>query len=195
MPAKGLRLVVTGGIGSGKSTVTKLLRRRGFRVVDADLLAREALEPGGCAFGSVARRWPEVVKGGRIDRAALAVIVFGDPEELEVLEGMVHPHVRRRLVEEDAEAGQEPMAVEVSVPKVLPEGWPVVVVEAPREMRLARVVARGADREDARRRLAVQPSDEEWRSMATFVLRNDASVEELEARLDELLEALDPSVR
>ncbi len=195
MPAKELRLVVTGGIGSGKSTVTELLRRRGFRVVDADLLAREALEPGGSAFGSVARRWPEVVKGGRIDRAALAEIVFGDPEELEVLEGMVHPHVRRRLVESDAEAGQEPMAVEVSVPKVLPEGWPVVVVEAPSELRLARVVARGADREDARRRLAVQPSDEEWRSMATFVLRNDASVEELEARLDELLEALDPSVR
>ncbi len=192
MASKGLRLVVTGGIGSGKSTVMDLLRRRGFRVVDADLLARETLEPEGAAFDAVAARWPEVVVAGEVDRAALARIVFADRRELEALEALIHPHVRRRLLELDAEAGPAPLAVEVSVPKVLPPGWPVLVVEAPVDVRVARVVERGADLEDTRRRLAHQPTDDEWRSLATFVLPNDGDVETLASRLDEVLAALEP---
>lgn len=193
MSAKGLRLVVTGGIGSGKSTVMELLRQRGFRVVDADRLAHEVLEPGGPGFDAVAERWPTVVSDGRIDRAALAQIVFSDGEALRELEGLVHPHVRRRIVEADRDAGPEPLAVEISVPKVLPEGWTIVVVDVPEDERIARVIERGADPEDARRRVSNQPSDDEWRSLATVLLPNDADVETLRARLDAILETLDPA--
>ncbi len=191
MPTKGLRLVVTGGIGSGKSTVTELLRRRGFEVADADELARSTLEPGGEAFSAVARRWPAVVVDGRIDRSALADIVFSDPVELEALEELVHPLVRRRIAELDEETGVRPLAVEISVPKVLPRGWSVILVEAPEAVRIARAVERGADEDDTRRRMASQPGEHRWRSLADYVLVNDADLGTLERRLDRILEDVD----
>lgn len=92
-------MALTGGVGAGKSTVGRALAARGAVVVDADRLAREALAPGGAALAAMARRFPAVVSGGVVDRAALASLVFDDPAARRDLEAIVHPVVRRGLME------------------------------------------------------------------------------------------------
>lgn len=192
MIRRGLRLVLTGGIGAGKSTVAEALRRHGVEVVDADRLGHAALEPGGDAYAEVARTWPQVVVEGRIDRSLLADVVFHDGQALRFLESLVHPAVRRRVAEADHAAGEKPLAVEVSVPAVLPgdDGWTVVVVRAPESLRRRRLEGRGMSPADVSRRMAAQPDAASWRRLADFVLDNDTGEEDLESRVVDLLEAL-----
>lgn len=183
--------MVTGGIGSGKSTVTRLLGRLGFRVVDADQLARETLEPGGDALSAVAARWPEATVDGAVDRGKLASIVFTDEEALRELEAYIHPLVRRRIAEYDELAGSDPLAVEVSVPTdLVGPGWLVVVVDAPEELRRRRLEERGMDPADVDRRLRSQPGRQEWLGLADFVLRNDGDEERLRSQVEALVERL-----
>jgi dephospho-CoA kinase len=188
IPSDPIRIVLSGGIGSGKSTVARRLAARGAVVVSADELGHRVLEPGGEAFAAVARRWPAAVVEGRIDRRRLAAIVFRDPDELAALEAMTHPAIARRVAAEVTAAGARPVVVELPVlgREIVGGDFLHVLVEAPEEVRLRRVVARGGDPEDAARRIAVQPAPEEWRRWADVVIVNDGDLEELDARVEEL---------
>lgn len=179
-----MRVGLTGGIGSGKSEVARVLGRLGAQIIDADRLAREVVEPGTAGFAEVAQRWPQVAGEGGIDRAALAAIVFTDPKERAALNAIVHPRVRERAGEIEAMVED---AIHVHVVPLLFEGeyWKecdaTIVVIAPRETRIARVEARdGSAREDIEARMAAQIDPEEAARRATYVIRNDAGLSELE---------------
>ena len=175
--------MISGGIGSGKSAVRKLLDDRDFFTVDADSVGHAVLEPGGPAFDEVAERWPEVVERGEIDRAALGNLVFADREQLRELEGMTHPHIFgiiRRRVEEN----QGPVAVEVPILEHrLGDRWKTVIVDCHDEIRLKRLVDRGMSDESARARMAAQPSRGEWLARADLVVPNHGSLGELASTL------------
>lgn len=185
------RVVVTGGIGAGKSTVTDCLRRTGFVVVDADRIGHEVLAAGGPAVGQVRLLWPGVMRGGAVDRAALAAIVFSDPDELGRLEAVTHPLIRAEIARRVAMAA-DPVAVEVSVPrKMVGEGWTTIVVDAPDDVRRGRLRERGMGDDDVDARMASQPSGESWRSLGDHVIVNDGPLEDVCARVVELLRDLD----
>lgn len=171
--------------------MTGLLRESGFLVLDADELAHRALDPEGPAFREVADRWPEVIDGGVIDRRRLARIVFADLGELRALEKIVHPHVLREIERVADETGSGDLAVEVSVPTVgVWEGWTVVVVDAPEDLRRKRLLGRGMDPDDVERRLAVQPSRRQWLAMADHVIENRGDLASLETEVERLLRRL-----
>jgi dephospho-CoA kinase len=186
-----VRVGLTGGVGSGKSTVAALLARHGAVVIDADALAREVVEPGSPGFDAVVARFGStVVTDGRLDRAALAGLVFGDERALAELNAIVHPLVGERAAELMAAVPPDRVVV-YDVPLLveadLAAGFDVVVVvEAPAETRLARLQRRGLSTEDANARMAAQASDEERRAAADVVIENDGSEAELKERVDEL---------
>jgi dephospho-CoA kinase len=185
------RLVVGGGIGSGKSVVTGLLAERGVVVIEADAIGRQVIEPGGRAFAGVAGRWPEVVVRGEIDRAALAAIVFADPGELAELEAISHPAIATEIAIRATTAGSAPVAVEVPVlAPIVGEGWVHVWVSAAVETRIARAVARGMQEGDVRRRVASQASDAEWAAWADHVLVNEGTEAELAEAIEDLIRFL-----
>ncbi|HJQ92234.1 MAG TPA: dephospho-CoA kinase [Acidimicrobiia bacterium] len=180
------RWLITGGIGSGKSEVRRLLAVRGIHAVDADavghlVLADEGLTP-------VAERWPDVVLEGQIDRQALARIVFDDPGELEVLEAITHPLIFGRI-EADLKGFSGVAVVEMPLLETS-MGWPMVVVDADDETRRARAVQRGMDDADVRRRMASQPSRAEWLAAAAVVVPNHDEIQHLEAAVDLLADFL-----
>jgi dephospho-CoA kinase len=176
-----LRWVLTGGIGSGKTTVAGILRDLGITVVDADRIAHEMYEPGGEAFDAVAERWPAVLVDGRVDRRELADIVFSDRGQLAELEAMIHPKVGQRLRRIAAEAGDRDLVIEVSVPEALVRGhFDVVVVDAPDDVRIQRLQRRGMSEADARRRMQAQPPRTEWLHKADVVIDNGNGIDRLE---------------
>lgn len=191
-PAGPARIVVCGGIGSGKSAVGGLLAERGFTVIDADRVGHGLLEPGHPVAGRVAARWPQATVEGRVDRSLLGGMVFADREQLRELEAMTHPEIGRLIRERAARAGKSPAAVELPVlgglaDGLLEEGWLRVVVDAPDELRRARLSQRGMAERDIERRMAVQPPREQWQAAADFLLPNRASLRALEEEVDELL--------
>lgn len=186
-----VRILVVGGIGAGKSTVLARLARLGAEVIEADRIGHDILEPWGSAFGPVAERWPDVVSGGEIDRAALAAIVFQDPDELAALEAISHPAIAREIARRSDESEEAVVAVEVPVEAdLVGPGWVKVAVVAPREVRLDRVEARGMARDDAEQRADRQADDAVWISSADEVIVNDGTVEDLTAAVDALWERL-----
>jgi dephospho-CoA kinase len=183
------RIGLTGSIGSGKSTVASLLRARGFAVLDADQIARELT---GCpeVLSELLTFGPEVVRAGRLDRAALARRVFGDPEALARLNALIHPRVRAELARRREALGAETVFEEV--PLLYESGLQgsydsVIVVDAPLPQRLERLSRRGLPEADARRRDALQLPADTKRALASAVLENTGSLVELEAALDALL--------
>jgi dephospho-CoA kinase len=191
---------LTGGIGSGKSTVAELLRARGATVIDADLLAREVVAPGTPGFRAVVARFgPGVVDpDGGLDRRALAGIVFADPGALADLNAIVHPAVRARIddrlreLRTTAEAG----VVVLEIPLLVESGRSygaaaVIVVDCPEDVALRRlVVERGMDEGDARRRMAAQLSRADRLAAADIVIDNSGSPAELAAEVDRMWTAL-----
>jgi dephospho-CoA kinase len=176
-----LRIIVSGGIGSGKSTVTEMLRRRGAVVVKADHIGHDVLDPGGAAFGEVAARWPAVVVGGRVDRSRLAAVVFTDDEQLALLESITHPHIRNAIEVRVAASHDRDVVVELPLAGGLMAGdWIRLVVEAPPAVRLERTVARGMDQDDVSNRMVAQPSATEWQAGADIVIDNSGSLADLE---------------
>ncbi|MGH8861817.1 MAG: dephospho-CoA kinase [Jatrophihabitantaceae bacterium] len=179
-----MRVGLSGGVGSGKSTVAALLAEHGAVVIDADAIAREVVEPGTPGYDAVVARFGEaVVRDGRLDRAALAKIVFKDQGALHDLNGIVHPLVAARVAELSAAA--PPDAVVVYDVPLLAEGGTrgefeaVVMVLADRETRLRRLERRGMTRQDAESRMAAQATDEQRRAIADEIVRNDGSRGEL----------------
>jgi dephospho-CoA kinase len=182
---------LTGGIGAGKSTVASMLERHGAVVIDADELARRAVEPGTHGYAEVLRRFgPEVVAlSGELDREQLASMVFADPVARADLEAITHPEVAR-LFQEQVEPYRETDRIVVFVVPLLVEAgmqdWfdAIVTVSASLEVRIARLSRdRGMSGESARNRIAAQIGDAERERVAAFVIRNDRTIEELEAEV------------
>lgn len=152
----------------------------GAEVVSADEAGHAVLEPGGAAYAAVARRWPDAVAGGRIDRSALAAIVFAEAAELRALEEMTHPHIRRLVESRVAEAARPVVMVEIPlIGDFLGPGWGRVVVDAPDEVRLSRLLEQGMERGDAERRMAAQPSRSRWLGAADLVVDNAGDLDHL----------------
>ena len=196
-----LRVGLTGGIGSGKSTVAELLAAHGAVIVDADAIAREVLAPGTPGLAEVVAEFgPGVLAvDGSLDRAALGRTVFADPARLRRLEAITHPKValesRRRLGAAPADA-----VVVYDVPLLVEKGLAaahdvVVVVVAPLAARLARLAARGVDEQTARARVAAQADDDQRRAVADFVLDNSGDLPALERAVEGLWQALLERVR
>jgi dephospho-CoA kinase len=189
-----LLVALTGGLGSGKSTVARLLAEHGAAVLDADAIARAVVEPGRPALGALVERFgAEILQAdGSLDRAALAAAAFADDDSRRALEAITHPVIVAEMNQRIAEQPQE--AVVVLEIQLLAETWDqrirdydaVVAVEAPEALRLERAVARGMSRDDAERRLAAQATDTERRAIATHVIANDGDVASLEQAVDRL---------
>ncbi|HEY7282360.1 MAG TPA: dephospho-CoA kinase [Actinomycetota bacterium] len=184
---------LTGGIGSGKSTVARMLEARGAVVFDADEFARQAIAAGTPGFRRVVETFGRRVVGedGEIDRARLASIVFDDPDDRLRLEAIVHPEVGRLLQQSVEPLRGTGEVVVYAVPLLVenhlePMFDVVAVVTAPEDVRLARLVRRGMGEDDARARLRAQLTDAERVAVAHEVVANDGSEPELEARVARL---------
>jgi len=184
---------LTGGIGSGKSTVSRLLARRGAVIIDADAIVHELQAPGAPMLDALAERFgSEIIRDdGSLDRAKLAQIAFVDKESVKALNDMVHPAVRAEMaVRLLAHAGTNEVVV-LDVPLVTgkrPEGTSaLVVVDTPVETAIERLVAqRGMTEADARARLSNQPSREERLAMADRVIDNSGDMVALEQQVDDV---------
>jgi dephospho-CoA kinase len=186
---------LTGGIGSGKSTVATILRQRGVPVMDADVIARQVTEPGQPAHDEIARTWPDVIGGdGHIDRKKLAAIVFSDGESRKRLEAITHPRIRAAVAAQTSAlaAAGHPVAffeaallVETGLYRDL-DG--LVVVTADNETRIGRVIQRdGSTRAKVLARMAAQLPIEEKIRVADYVIDNGRS---LEATTEQVLRVL-----
>jgi dephospho-CoA kinase len=184
---------LTGGIGSGKSTVAELLARHGAVILDADGFAREAVRGGTDALAAVVRRFGDDVLAadGELDRARLASIVFADRGALADLEAIIHPEVRRMIADgiqshldtDDVVVLVNPLLIEMGTHR---DCDVVVVVSASPETQVVRSVARGMDEDDVRARLEAQlPLDQRARA-ADVLLDNEGTLEELAAEVEVL---------
>jgi len=182
-----MRIGLTGGIGSGKSEVAKVFERLGALVIDTDLLAREAVAPGSDGLVEITRIWPQLVRGGALDRGAMAEVVFADPNARERLNGIVHPHVRRLAAQREkaAKPGQPvvqvvPLLFETGLHQAMDRN---VVVTAPDEQRIARAMRRdGSDEARVRARMAAQIDPQRARALADYTIENDGDLALLQER-------------
>jgi len=191
-----MRIALTGGIGSGKSTVAQLLRSRGAVIVDADAIAREIVEPGQPALKDIRESFgPEVISAaGRLDRTRLAEIVFADADALARLNTITHPRIAQRSAELLARAPADAVVV-YDMPLLAEQGpaaltgWDrIIVVDCPDDTRLQRLVERGLDVDDAGRRIAAQATREERLAVADIVIDNSGDLPTLEIQVDRLWE-------
>lgn len=188
-----LKVGLTGGIGSGKSAVSRLLAARGAVVVDADAIAREVVEPGTPGLAAVVAEFGDGVlrPDGTLDRPALGAIVFSDPQRLAALNAIVHPLIAARTGELVAAAPADAVVVH-DVPLLtendLAPGYDVVVVvDVPVELQLDRLVRlRGMTEADARARIAAQATREQRLAVADLVIDNSGTLEQLAAQVDVL---------
>ncbi|MEY9966437.1 dephospho-CoA kinase [Streptacidiphilus sp. MAP12-16] len=185
-----LKVGLTGGIGAGKSEVSRLLASYGAVVVDADLIAREVVAPGTEGLAAVVAEFgPEVLMpDGSLDRPKLGAVVFADPARLAALNAIVHPLVGRRSAELEAQAGTDDVVVH-DVPLLAENGLAprydlVVVVDAADGTRLERLVKlRGMAEAEAGARMAAQASREKRLAVADLVIDNDGPMERLEPQV------------
>ncbi|WFB10105.1 dephospho-CoA kinase [Streptomyces sp. LX-29] len=185
-----LSVGLTGGIGAGKSEVSRLLSSYGAVLIDADRLAREVVEPGTPGLAAVVDAFgPEVLTAeGGLDRPKLGAIVFSDPKRLAVLNGIVHPLVRERTAALEASAGPDAIVVN-DVPLLTENGLAplydlVVVVDAAPRTQLDRLIRlRGMSEDEARSRMAAQATREQRLAIADLVIDNDGPLEALEPRV------------
>ncbi|MDN4474282.1 dephospho-CoA kinase [Demequina sp. SYSU T00192] len=187
-----LRIGLTGGIASGKSTASARFRARGARVIDHDELARRAVEPGSAGLVDIVSEFGDrVLRDDALDRRALAAIVFHDESARERLNAIVHPYVIAMGAAADRQARREGVAVIVhDIPLLLESGQGpdfdlVVTVEAPEQVRVSRMVAtRGMTEHDALARIRAQATDEERAAIADVVLDGSGAVEGLDRQVD-----------
>ncbi len=188
-----LRVGLTGGIGAGKSEVSRRLEAQGAILIDADAIAREVVEPGTAGLAAVTEAFGAGVlrPDGSLDREGLAEIVFGDPAKLETLNGIVHPLVGQRMAELERGAGPDAIVVH-DVPLLaennLAGGYDlVVVVDVPEHVQLDRLARhRGMSAEQAKARMSAQASRDNRLAIADLVVDNSGSLAELDRQVGDL---------
>jgi dephospho-CoA kinase len=192
-----MRVGLTGGVASGKSTVSAILAELGAVVIDADLVAREVVARGTPGLDAVVAEFgPSLLTAeGELDRPAMGRLVFGDEGARQRLEAIVHPLVIERMAALEQAAGPDDVVVH-DIP-LLAEGGradtfdAVVVVDTPRELQLDRMLSeRGWTREDAEARIAAQATREQRRAVATHVIDNSGSLEQLRSRVEAVYDEL-----
>lgn len=193
-------IALTGGIGSGKSTISAHLAALGAHIIDADVLARRAVEPGSPGLRAIQERFGDsvITSDGALDRAALAGIAFTDEQSRLALNAIVHPEVRRLYEMEVADLrATDPDAIIVYDVPLLAENPSrqfdgVIVVETDRAIRIDRLVqSRGMSVEEAERRIAAQATDEQRRAIADVVIDNSGTRERTLAQVDRVWHALE----
>jgi len=186
-----LKVAVTGGIGSGKSSVGEILQELGAVIIDSDELARTVIERGSPGYDQVLAAFgDEILTAGEIDRAKLAGLVFTEPELRKKLEVIVHPLVReaaegimRSIPAESVVVNEIPLLFETDGAKRFDF---VIAVQAPMELRIERLTQRGMKQYEIEKRIAAQASDEQRASIAHAVVVNDGSIEALRAKVEAL---------
>jgi dephospho-CoA kinase len=193
-----MRVGLTGGVGSGKSTVSAMLAELGAVIIDADKLAREVVERGTPGLAAVVEAFGAelLTPDGGLDRPAMGAIVFADEAKRRTLEGIVHPLVFERIVAlEEAAPGADDVVVH-DIPLLAESGRgdtfdAVIVVDVPDEIRIERMVRdRGWTREDAESRIAAQAPREDRLAIATHVIDNGGTRDELRARVAQVYDEL-----
>jgi dephospho-CoA kinase len=192
-----MRVGLTGGVGAGKSTVARALAALGAVVIDADALAREVVEPGTPGIASVVGEFgPEVLgDDGSLDRARLGSVVFADPMRRAALEAIVHPLVRRRAAELEGAAPADAVVVH-DIPLLAETGQAasfdaVLVVDVPPDLQVERLVRdRAWSPEEAAARIAAQAAREDRLAIATYVIDNTGTIEDLRQRVVEVFAEL-----
>ncbi|MEJ8647428.1 dephospho-CoA kinase [Streptomyces sp. MS1.AVA.3] len=192
-----VKVGLTGGIGAGKSEVSRLLASYGAVIVDADKIAREVVEPGTPGLAAVVAEFGDGVltPDGSLDRPKLGGIVFSDPEKLKALNAIVHPLVGARSAELEASAGPDAVVVH-DVPLLTENGLAplydlVVVVDAAVGTQLDRLVRlRGMAEDEAKSRMAAQATREQRLAVADLVIDNDGPLESLEPQVRAVWERL-----
>lgn len=187
-----LLLGLTGGIGSGKSTVSAELARRGAIVIDADLVVRELQSPGGAVLAAMVELFGDgiLAQDGTLNRQAVADIVFNDAEQLKALNAIVHPKVGEeidgRIEAQRASDNVVVLDVPLLVESKAYETEGIIVVDTDPELAVQRLVEfRGFNADDARARMKLQATREERRAVAAFIVPNDGTHEELMTKIDE----------
>ncbi|GAA2152989.1 dephospho-CoA kinase [Nocardioides koreensis] len=192
-----MRVGLTGGVASGKSTVSAILAELGAVVIDADQLAREVVAAGTSGLAEVVAAFGDDVltAEGELDRPAMGAIVFADPEKRRVLESVIHPRVRARAAEMEAAAPAGAVVVH-DIPLLAETGQAdgfdaVVVVDVPAEVQAERMtVLRGMTPEEARARIGAQASREQRRAIATYVIENTGSLADLRTEVERVYDEL-----
>ena len=194
-----IRVGLTGGIASGKSTVAGMLVELGAVVIDADLIAREVVAPGTPGLAAIVEAFgPDVLTAdGSLDRPRLGSVVFADDAARERLNAITHPLVGARTAELEEAARASGRLVVNDIPLLVEVGYAalfdeVVVVDVPVELQVERAVARGMDEADVRARIAAQATREQRRAAATYLIENTGTREDLHQRVTEVFTALHP---
>jgi len=187
-----LLLGLTGGIGSGKSTVSAEFARRGAVVIDADLVDRELQSPGGAVLAAMVEHFGDTILApdGTLNRQAVADIVFNDPEQLKALNAIVHPKVGAEIDGRIEAQRDTDNVVILDVPLLVEskayETEGIIVVDTDPEIAVQRLVEfRGFNADDARARMKLQATREERRAVAAFIVPNDGTQEDLMAHIDD----------
>ncbi len=196
----GLRIGLTGGIGAGKSTVSAHLKRLGAMVLDADIAARQAVEPGSKGLALLVRRYGEsiLLQSGELDRRALAKRIFANEEERLAVNALLHPLIQERMLEQETVFRDiepyapvfwdVPLLIESGMQTLMDEVW---LVTASEEARVSRIMLRdGCSENEARLRMASQMPEAEKRKFATCVLDNSGDQTALFAKVDALYRSL-----
>ena len=191
-----MRIGLTGGIAAGKSMVSELLAELGAWILDADAISREVVEPGTEGLKAIAAEFGEkvIMPDGTLDRRALGAEVFGDPQKLERLNGILHPIIKAEMLKRAAEIEeQHPEDIVIfDVPLLIESGWQdaadeVWLVSAPLDERIRRIAMRdGLDEKQAMERISAQMTDEQKAKYADVIINNGGSIQELEERVTKL---------
>ncbi len=189
-------LGVTGGIGSGKSTVSSILRERGVLVLDADEISRKVTEADGLAIDSIREAFGNKAIGSdnALNRKYMASVVFNDNTKLDLLSSIIHRYVfeyMNKVIDEERNKGTKAIVLDVPIP--VKNGFVsacnrIWVVTCDEEVRIQRLLKRGMTEDDARRRISVQMTDDEYLAIGNSEIDNSGTLDELETRVQELIE-------
>ena len=187
-------LGITGGIGSGKSTVSGILAERGLLVLDADEISRAVTGPGGRAMPEIAQTFGNKVvsSNGSLNRRVMSDIAFGDKKKLDVLSTIIHRHVFEQMEEalsKEKEKGSKCVVLDVPIPvnkfrELCDQIW---VVTCDKDVRLSRLQKRGMDKEEAERRIAVQMTDDEYCELGDHSIDNSWDLDDLKDKVETLI--------
>lgn len=188
-------LGITGGIGSGKSTVSRMLAERGIRVLDADEISHEVTEANGLAINEIAETFGKraIDASGAMNRKYISSVVFGDNKMLDLLSSIIHKYVFEYMEQEIAkEQARKTKCIVLDVPIPVRKGFcdrcnQIWVVTCEDDIRLDRLVDRGMDREDASRRIAVQMTNDEYAALGDHTIDNSGDANELAEKVEKLI--------